>query len=60
MECVLTPRRSILDSVVSRFPGGAHDSYILQNSTVGVHLERGDAGDAWIIGKYLCVIVRNY
>ncbi|KAG7273097.1 hypothetical protein CRUP_024827 [Coryphaenoides rupestris] len=25
-------------NVVSRFPGGAHESYILQNSSVGVHL----------------------
>ncbi|KAG7255563.1 hypothetical protein CRUP_002311, partial [Coryphaenoides rupestris] len=36
-------------NVVSRFPGGAHDSYILQNSSVGVHLEQGDAGDGWLI-----------
>ena len=43
-------------NVVSRFPGGAHDSYIFSNSAVGVHLEQGDAGDSWLVGKYLCGI----
>lgn len=38
-------------NVVSRFPGGAHDSYILQKSSVGMHLEQGAAGDAWLIGR---------
>uniref|UniRef100_A0A671TGD0 DDE Tnp4 domain-containing protein n=1 Tax=Sparus aurata TaxID=8175 RepID=A0A671TGD0_SPAAU len=37
-------------NVVSRFPGGAHDSYIFQNSSMGTHLEQGAAGDAWLIG----------
>ncbi|XP_029702488.1 putative nuclease HARBI1 [Takifugu rubripes] len=37
-------------NVVSRFPGGAHDSFIFQNSSVGTHLEQGAAGDAWLIG----------
>lgn len=40
-------------NVVSRFPGGAHDSYFMQNSSVGMRLEQGAAGDAWLIGKHL-------
>ena len=40
-------------NVVAQFPGGAHDSYIFQNSSVGTHLEQGAAGEAWLIGTYL-------
>jgi len=32
---------------VSCFPGGAHDSLIVQNGSVGVRLRQGAAGDAW-------------
>ena len=39
-------------NVVARYPGGAHDSFILQNSSVGMRLEGGAAGDAWLIGMY--------
>ncbi|KAK0132138.1 putative nuclease HARBI1 [Merluccius polli] len=35
---------------VSRFPGGAHDSYIFQNSSVGTRLEQVAADDSWVIG----------
>ncbi|CAM4529899.1 unnamed protein product [Leuciscus chuanchicus] len=38
-------------NVVSRFPGGAHYSYFMQNSSVGMRLEQGAAGDAWLIGR---------
>ncbi|CAL9690972.1 unnamed protein product [Knipowitschia caucasica] len=37
-------------NVVSRFPEGAHDSYIFQNSSVGTRLEQGAVDDAWLIG----------
>uniref|UniRef100_A0A3B3SHL6 Putative nuclease HARBI1 n=1 Tax=Paramormyrops kingsleyae TaxID=1676925 RepID=A0A3B3SHL6_9TELE len=37
-------------NVVSRFPGGAQDSHIRQNSSVDMCLEQGAAGDAWLLG----------
>ncbi|XP_031441572.1 protein phosphatase 1, regulatory subunit 8a isoform X4 [Clupea harengus] len=49
---IICDAQNHLLNVVSRFPGGALDSYILQNSSVGVHLEQGDAGDAWLIGDH--------
>ncbi|KAK0145349.1 putative nuclease HARBI1 [Merluccius polli] len=37
-------------NVVGRWPGGTHDSFILQNSSVGVHLQAGAVEDGWLIG----------
>ncbi len=38
-------------NVVARWPGGTHDSFILQNSSVGVHLQAGAVEDGWLIGE---------
>ena len=46
-------------NVVSRFPGGAHDSYIFQNSSVGTRLDQGAADDAWLIGMYLLITISH-
>jgi len=43
-------------NVVSHFPGGAQDFFILQSSPVGMRLEQGAAGDAWLVGTYLLII----
>lgn len=40
-------------NVVSRWPGGTHDSVVLQTSSVSMRLNQGAAGDAWRIGKSL-------
>lgn len=40
-------------TVVSHFLGGVYDSHILQNSSVGMYLKQGAAGDAWLIGMHL-------
>ncbi|XP_029923370.1 putative nuclease HARBI1 [Myripristis murdjan] len=37
-------------NVVARWPGGTHDSFILQNSSVGVRLQAGAVEDGWLIG----------
>ena len=37
-------------NVVSRWPGSAHDSFILQNSYVYDHFERGTFGDGHLLG----------
>ncbi|XP_062300173.1 putative nuclease HARBI1 [Scomber scombrus] len=36
-------------NVVARWPGGAHDSFVFQNSTVGTRLAQGAHGDGWLI-----------
>lgn len=46
-------------NVVARFPGGAHDSFIFQNSSVGMRLEQGAAGDSWLIGMYFIDVYTN-
>uniref|UniRef100_A0A667X5Q1 Putative nuclease HARBI1 n=1 Tax=Myripristis murdjan TaxID=586833 RepID=A0A667X5Q1_9TELE len=38
-------------NVVARWPGGTHDSFILQNSSVGVRLQAGAVEDGWLIGE---------
>ena len=38
-------------NVVARWPGGTHNSFILQNSSVGVHLQAGVVEDGWLIGE---------
>ena len=37
---------------VERWPGGTHDSFIMQNSSVGVRLQEGAVEDGWLIGEY--------
>ena len=37
---------------VERWPGGTHDSFIMQNSSVGVRLHEGAVEDGWLIGEY--------
>ena len=39
-------------NVVARWPGGTHDSFIMQNSSVGVSLQEGAVEDGWLIGEY--------
>lgn len=33
------------------WPGGAHNSFVLQNSSLGMRLAPGAGGDEWLIGK---------
>uniref|UniRef100_A0A9J8CWU3 Putative nuclease HARBI1 n=1 Tax=Cyprinus carpio carpio TaxID=630221 RepID=A0A9J8CWU3_CYPCA len=40
----------LLLNVVARWPGGTHDSFVLQNSSVGVRLQEGAVEDGWLIG----------
>lgn len=47
---IISDSSNLLLNVVARFPGGAHDSYILQNSSVGTRLRHGAAGNGWLIG----------
>jgi len=49
-----------LMNTVSRFPGGAHNSFILQNSSMGIYLEQGAAHNAQFIGTYLLIIRMLY
>nr|XP_055063040.1 putative nuclease HARBI1 isoform X2 [Misgurnus anguillicaudatus] len=37
-------------NVVARWPGGTHDSFIMQNSSVGLRLQEGAIADGWLIG----------
>ncbi|XP_039602255.1 putative nuclease HARBI1 [Polypterus senegalus] len=41
-------------NVVANIPGGPHDSFIVQNSIVGLRLQQSAAGEGWLIGK--CVL----
>lgn len=38
-------------NVVAQWPGGTHDSFIVQNSSVGVRLQGGAVEDGWLIGE---------
>lgn len=40
-----------LINVIARWPGGTHDSFIVQNSSVGLRLHRGAVEDGWLIGE---------
>ena len=42
----------VLDAV-ARWPGGTHDSFTLQNSTVGMRLEEGAVRSGWLVGEHL-------
>lgn len=42
----------LLLNVVARWPGGTHDSFVLQNSSVGVRLQEGAVEDGWLIGEF--------
>ncbi|KAK0147678.1 putative nuclease HARBI1 [Merluccius polli] len=48
-QIICNANTSLLN-VVARWPGGTHDSFILQNSSVGVHLQAGAVEDGWLIG----------
>ncbi|XP_060795015.1 putative nuclease HARBI1 [Neoarius graeffei] len=40
----------MLLNVVARWPGGTHDSFIVQNSSVGIRLQERAVEDGWLIG----------
>ena len=50
VQLICDANMNILNAV-ARWPGGSHDAFILQNSSVGMRLDREAAGDAWLIGK---------
>ena len=50
VQLICDANMNILNAV-TRWPGGSHDAFILQNSSVGMRLEREAAGDAWLIGE---------
>uniref|UniRef100_A0A4W5Q7A9 Putative nuclease HARBI1 n=1 Tax=Hucho hucho TaxID=62062 RepID=A0A4W5Q7A9_9TELE len=37
-------------NLVAKWPGGTHDSFIAQNSSVGLNLQEGAVEDGWLIG----------
>lgn len=41
----------MLLNVVARWPGGTHDSFIVQNSSVGIRLQERAVEDGWLIGE---------
>ncbi|XP_062342185.1 putative nuclease HARBI1 [Osmerus eperlanus] len=47
---IISDAQKNLLNVVARWPGGTHDSFILQNSNVGLRLEEGAVQDGWLIG----------
>ncbi len=38
-------------NVVARWPGGSHDSFILQNSYIGQRLQAGGGEEGWLLGE---------
>lgn len=42
----------LLFNIVVRWPGGTHDSFVLQKSSVGVRLQEGAVEDGWLIGEF--------
>ena len=50
VQIICDANMNILNAV-TRWPGGSHDAFILQNSSVGMRLEQEAAGDAWLIGE---------
>lgn len=42
-------------NVMSCCPGGAHDSFVLQNNSLGAHLLQGAGGDGRLIVK--CFVI---
>ena len=51
VQIVCDANLSLLN-VVARWPGGTHDSFVMQNSSVGVRLQEGAVEDGWLIGEY--------
>ncbi|KAL1020848.1 hypothetical protein UPYG_G00005530 [Umbra pygmaea] len=51
---IICNTHKMLLNVVERWPGGTNDSFILQNSNVGLRLQDGDIQDGRLIAKY-CV-----
>ena len=49
-QMICNANMSLLN-VVARWPGGTHNSFILQNGSVGVHLQAGVVEDGWLIGE---------
>ena len=56
MSNLFCDSQSHLLYVVSHFPGGAHNSLLLQYSSMGMNFEQVAAGDAWHSGTYPLII----
>ena len=50
----------LITSVVARWPGSTHDSFILANSRVGARLEAGAARGGWLVGECIQYIHMTY
>uniref|UniRef100_A0A673CVJ1 Putative nuclease HARBI1 n=1 Tax=Sphaeramia orbicularis TaxID=375764 RepID=A0A673CVJ1_9TELE len=48
---VVCNSHGVITNVVAKYPGSAHDSFILRNSVLFSKLRDGEYGDGWILGN---------